>query len=367
MSAAAAHFPRSYSEARERFLGAAHARRCRVASHVHPSAQGPDGGELAIDVASAGDRAAAAALVVSCGTHGVEGYAGSGVEAAWLADDAFARAIDRGDVRIVLVHAVNPWGFAHDARTDEGNVDVNRNFRDFARPQARNEGYAELHPLLVPAVWPPRWIDEAKLALAVLEHGRRALQDAITRGQCEFADGLFYGGRAPCWSRRQLEAVFATEGTPCRVLAWIDLHTGLGRCGTLVPICNDRDDPAALARARRYFGADVQSMYAGDAASSEVVGANYAALDAAAATVRASVTLELGTRAPRVVLDALRARQWLANHPDAAPARAGAIRGCVRDAFYVDADAWKDGAYAAVRAVIDRALGGLRRDAEILQ
>lgn len=367
MTAAAAHFPRSYAEARERFLRAARARRCRVASHVHPSARGPDGDELAVDVATAGADDAAAALVVSCGTHGVEGYAGSGVETAWLADDAFARAVEGGDVRVVLVHAVNPWGFAHDARTDEDNVDVNRNFRDFAHPQARNEGYAALHPLLVPGCWPPRWIDEAKLALAVLRHGRRSMQDAITRGQCEFADGLFYGGRAPSWSRRRLEALFAAEGAPCRVLAWIDLHTGLGRCGTLERICNSRDDRQALARARRYFGDDVQSMYAGDAASSEVVGANFAALDAARAPVRAAVTLELGTHAPRVVLDALRARQWLANHPDATPARAEAIRGRVRDAFYVDADGWKDGAYAAVRGVIDRALVAVRGDAATLQ
>jgi predicted deacylase len=357
----AGHFSRSYAEARQRFLGAARARRCRMAAYVRRA--GGDGDELAADVAVLGDARAPAVLVVSCGTHGVEGYAGSGALTAWLHDDALPRALDAGRVRVVLVHAVNPWGFAHDARTDDGNVDVNRNFRDFARPQPPNDGYRALHPLLVPPAWPPRIVDEMRLALDMMRAGRRAVQATIARGQCEFADGLFYGGREASWSRRTLEAVFAEHVAPCRAVAWIDLHTGLGRTGVAELIANTPDDPAALEQARAFFGAGVTSMYDGHGASTEVVGANFAAIDGAGAAVATAVTLELGTRSPLAVLGALRARQWLANHPDAPRERADSIRRSTRAAFYVETDDWKAAACTALRDAATRALGALARTA----
>lgn len=352
-------FSTSYAEARGRFLAAARARRCRMAAYVQRAARTGDGDELATDVATFGDPAAPGVLVVSCGTHGVEGYAGSGALAAWLADDTLSRVLDGGAVRVVMVHAVNPWGFAHDARTDDGNVDVNRNFRDFAAPQPPNDGYRALHPLLVPPTWPPRLVDELRLALEVVMRGRRATQAAIARGQCEFADGLFYAGRAPSWSRRTLESVFASHVAPCRVVAWIDLHTGLGRRGVAERIANTPDTPEALAQARAFFGGDVTSMYGDGSASTEVVGANFAALRGAGAEVATAVTLELGTRGPLAVLDALRGRQWLANHPDTPPARAAAIRAATRAAFYVEDDAWKHAACAAMQDTAARALDAI--------
>jgi predicted deacylase len=330
-----------------------------MAASVQRAARAGGGDGLATDVASFGDRAAPGVLVVSCGTHGVEGYAGSGALAAWLGDDALPRALDGGAVRVVLVHAVNPWGFAHDARTDQDNIDVNRNFRDFTVPQPPNDGYRALHPLLVPSTWPPRLVNELRLALRVVLRGRRATQAAIARGQSEFADGLFYAGRAPSWSRRTLEAVFAEHVAPCRVAAWIDLHTGLGRRGVAELIANTPDTPAALAEARAFFGHDVTSMYGGHSASTEVVGANFAALRGAGAEAATAVTVELGTRSPLAVLAALRGRQWLANHPDAPRARATAICEATRQAFYVEHDDWKNAACLAMRKAATRALDAI--------
>ena len=37
-------------------------------------------------------------------------------------------------LRVVLLHAINPWGFSWARRVTEDNVDLNRNFRDFSRP-----------------------------------------------------------------------------------------------------------------------------------------------------------------------------------------------------------------------------------------
>ena len=59
------------------------------------------------------------------------------------------------------------------------------------------------------------------------------------------------------------------------------------------------------------------------------------------------------------MLAALRADQWLENHPEADDATRRAIKQQVRDAFYTDTDAWKeqivvqgiDAAYGAVRGL----------------
>ncbi len=367
MTGAAAHFSRSYREARDRFLGAARACRFETIARIHPDARGPDGGELAIDVAVGGDAAARAVLIVSSGTHGVEGYGGSGIQTAWLHDDDARRAIEGKGVRIVMLHALNPWGFAHDARGDENNVDLNRNFRDFGAPQPSNPGYARLHPLLVPSGWPPSLADQARLWLAVRRVGRRAAQDAISRGQCEHADGLFYGGEAPSWSNAMLRALIHRQSAGCVAAGWVDLHTGLGKRAHGELIFNGRHDANDLARARRWWGDAVTSMYDHSSVSTEVVGANFAALDGSEAKLRAGATLEFGTHSPRVVLDGLRARQWLRNHPDAAPALRRSILAQSRDAFHIDTDVWKSAVYVRARAILMQGVQSLSREAGRLQ
>jgi Protein of unknown function (DUF2817) len=52
--------------------------------------------------------------------------------------------------------------------------------------------------------------------------------------------------------------------------------------------------------------------------------------------------MEYGTVPFEQVMEALRAEQWLENHPDAAPAQRQQIKRQMRDAFYTDTDAWKE-------------------------
>jgi hypothetical protein len=62
------------------------------------------------------------------------------------------------------------------------------------------------------------------------------------------------------------------------------------------------------------------------------------------------------------VLDALRARQWLCNHPDAPAAMRRAILAQSRAAFYVDDDAWKSAVYAGARDVLLQGVDTLHRE-----
>jgi hypothetical protein len=340
-SKTAAHFAQSYAEARRKFIDAATAAGCEPVAHVHPLI-GRDGETLATDVACFGAADAPAVLLISSACHGVEGFCGSGVQNALLADAGFHSAAARAGVALLYVHALNPYGFSWWRRTTHENVDLNRNFQDFSRPLPHNAAYDRLAHLLVPAEWPPTPEVKAGLAQFVAEHGPKALQAAVSGGQYEHPQGLFYGGRNPTWSHQTLRHLLQDHGRRCARLGWIDLHTGLGPSGHGERIFAGPDDAAALARARQWWGEQVTSMYDGSSESALLTGLMW--LAAGQECPQAQVTgiaLEYGTLPFEQVTDALRADQWLENHPDAPHAMRVQIKRQVRDAFYVDSDGWK--------------------------
>jgi hypothetical protein len=341
------HFSETYAEARDKFFAAAKEHGIAMDRHVHPTAHGAAGEELSVDVAMLGDPSSAGMLLLTSGTHGVEGFCGSGCQVALLHDAEFVAAARAAGVAVAFLHAVNPYGFSHLHRTNEDNVDMNRNFRDFATPPAPNRAYAGVHDFIVPAAWPPAPANEARIAAYVAQHGARALQQAITGGQCEFPDGLFYGGTRPAWSNTVFRAILRKYGAHRAGIGWIDFHTGLGPRGHGEMIYAGRDVPADLARARSWWGADVTSFLDGSSSSATLSGVNYNAVyDECPGVQYAGIALEFGTLPMRDMIEALRADQWLMNHPDAAGGLRANIKRQVRDAFYCDADDWKSTVYA---------------------
>ena len=69
-----------------------------------------------------------------------------------------------------------------------------------------------------------------------------AYQAAITRGQHNHADGLFFGGTTPTWSNQTLRKVLRTYAGNVPRVGWIDIHTGLGPSGVGERICACRVD-----------------------------------------------------------------------------------------------------------------------------
>ncbi len=352
----AAHFAQTYAEARDKFFAAARSRGLGVDTHVHPLL-GQDGEMLGMDVARDGPRDAQAVLVVSSACHGLEGFCGSGVQVALLGDGGWHDAAAAAGVAVLYIHALNPWGFSWWRRTTHENVDLNRNFRDFALPAPTNAGYDELADAFVPASWPPDPATRARLDAYVTAHGEKALQQAVSGGQYNHPDGLFYGGTAPTWSHETLRHVLRTHGSRCRRLAWIDLHTGLGPSGHGERIFACRDDAAALARARAWWG-DVTSFYDGSSTSAVLTGLMFnSAYEECPQAEYTGIALEYGTLPQAEVQLALCADQWLQNHPEADDATRRAIKKQVRDAFYTDTDEWKA---RIVAQAVDAAEGALR-------
>ena len=115
-------FSNSYAEARAKFITAASAANARVHSYGRDDLAGREGERLTCDVAVLGDDTAEKAMIVITGTHGIEGYCGSAILHSWL-KSLVGNTFNDG-IKIILVHAINPWAFSHNTRTTENNVDL---------------------------------------------------------------------------------------------------------------------------------------------------------------------------------------------------------------------------------------------------
>jgi len=334
------YFAQTYAEARAGFLAAAADGRLAVHSLPHPLA-GMAGEPLAMDVARFGSHDARALLLVTSACHGVEGFCGSGVQRALLAQPGFHAAAAAAGVAVLYIHALNPWGFSWWRRVTHENVDLNRNFHDFSRPLPANTGYDAIAQWLVPHEWPSPEA-AAQLAAYAASRGHKALQAAYSGGQHDHPHGLFYGGRAPSWSQQALRQVLQDHGRRCARLGWIDLHTGLGPSGHAERIYAGPDDTATLGRARDWWGDAVTSIYDGSSSSAPLTGMMFLAAGQECPQAEyTGMALEYGTVPIDEVLDALRGDHWLALHPQAGAGQRDAIRRRMRDAFYTDTDAWK--------------------------
>ena len=249
-------FSPSYEVARRRFREAARA--AGAALEQHQVDIGEADCDLTIDVATVGGRAPSWAVVVSSGVHGVEGFVGSAIQLAWLSGQTGGEPPPGGGV-VGLIHAVNPSGFARLRRTNEHNVDLNRNFLDTADAYTgAPDGYETLDPFLNPAS-PPSRLEPFRLKALwhIRQHGLSALKDAVAGGQYRFPRGLFFGGHGPASSTRIMRHHLAgwLGGAPRAV--HVDLHSGLGAHGRYRLLLEESAPSPNVEWYRDTFGSEV--------------------------------------------------------------------------------------------------------------
>ena len=350
-------FAHNYAEARTKFLAAAVG--MQLESHPEPL-RGLELETLAMDVARVGADDADALLIVSSGCHGVEGHCGSGAQVALLQDEALRGKARLAGVALLFIHALNPWGFSFGRRVTHEGVDLNRNFIDFRRPPPGNPGYDQLAALLLPADWPPTMANERQLMAYGAAHGMPALQAAISGGQYRHPDGLFYGGTGPTWSQQTLRLVLRQHATRCRLLGWVDLHSGLGESGVGERIFAAPDDDGARHRAKAWWGNRITFTEDGSSTSSDLHGNIWHAVhDECPQAAYAGITLEFGTLPAESVLRALRHDHWIARRRRPNDEHAAAARAAMRQAFFTDTPAWKQAVLAQTRAAVAQAVDGM--------
>jgi hypothetical protein len=358
-SGVARFFSSAYGQARDRFLHACSASGARVTSHAHPL-DGPGGAPLFLDEARLGDERAARVLFVASGTHGIEGFCGSAIQSYLLHDGAFARL--PAEIAVVLVHAINPWGFAWLRRVNEDNVDVNRNFLDHDAPHPENVDYDALHDALNPDSLEPEVIARGWATLQAFEreHGWSAAYRAMSGGQYRHPRGVQYGGVRPVWSNVVLRDVWARNAARARIAAFVDLHSGLGPCGAGLLFQTAPADSVAARLASAWWPdvARAEPAAGSDAALvSGLIGPAFVAALPQASAV--GVVLEFGTRPMAEVALAVQADNWLAQHGTRESDQGREIERRMRDAFLIDDDEWKEKVCTRAREVAQQALAGM--------
>lgn len=352
-------FAADYAEAREKFRDACSAQGGRLWEVPHPLA-GPRGEALAMDVARFGDPKAPALLAIGSGTHGVEGFCGSGIQVGELHAGLPGRL--PAGVGLVMIHAINPFGFAWVRRVNEDNVDVNRNFRDFDVPCPPNPGYEALYDALNPPALGPEQEAATLAAVAAYqeEHGGTALYCAVSGGQYTHPSGLQFGGRAPVWSNRALRGVWAEAFEGADVLVNVDLHSGLGESGTGLLMQTAADDDPGSELAVRWWGPVLRTPPVRGGTDALLAGVLGPALsEARPGRTTVAVVLEFGTYPNLPVALAMQADNWLHQHGQLESDEGRAIKARLREMFYPDSEAWRRRVCERAREVIDQALAGL--------
>ncbi len=353
-------FSESYAEARPKFCSAAAQAGGALRSWHNPKARGPNGEALYLDTVRFGPADASNMLVLIAGTHGVEGHCGSGAEIAWLRTGGATRLPK--DTGALVIHAINPYGFAWTRRVTEDNVDLNRNFVDHDKGYPANDGYLALAEAILPREWNAASTasTEAVFAAYAQKHGAFGLQSAISAGQYTHPDGIFFGGNKPTWSNRTIRAIAREELSRARRVGVIDFHTGLGPFGHGELICAVSPAAKSFARSKAWYGDEMTSPESGTSTSAVVVGCMTDAFPQELPDAEVtSIAVEYGTYSVPEVLGAVRADNWLHQHGDLGSALGRDLKADMKERFFPAGDKWRDMVWARADQAIGWALKGL--------
>ena len=306
-------FSATYAEARRRFLDLVAERGAQLESVLHPTERGAEGEEVAIDIATFGDPLATKTFFIVSGTHGQEGPLGSALQLEFLRDLEIPDGIN-----IVALHALNPWGYSHRSRTDENNIDLNRNFLDHDAPFPPNDLYRELFPTLCPEDWTEETSDwSGVLDEMVRVHGPQKMITDLSGGQAVEPTGITYVGDRPAWSHTVVAELLPRVLANAEKVAFIEWHTGIGEWGELAHICSLPVGSPGYERVVDWLGESARTSFSSSARMSEGHTPSYTGFFSAWLPSTASwaewsgLLVEVGTYDNMTVLNTVRIDRWL--------------------------------------------------------
>jgi hypothetical protein len=353
-------FSPDYITARSRIREVANRLRCQTQAYPIKE-KGPNGEDLTIDVVIIPGTRTDRTLVISSGIHGVEGFFGSAVQLGLL-EEWISDGNSRPAVRCVLLHGLNPFGFAWRRRVNESNVDLNRNLvREGDTFAGSPEGYARLNDLLNPKRGPSRWEPVTiKLLLSIARYGMPALKQAVAAGQYDYPRGLFYGGAGPSRFSEVLSANFDEWLGDSRRVIHLDFHSGLGDRATCKLLIDYAITEGQRRRLSTWFGPDSFELthsprlaYKARGTFGEWCVTRSPAVDYVYAAA------EFGTYSPIAVLAGLRAENQAHHWLKADDASTERSKRRLVELFCPHADDWRTRVLDHSRKLVERAIGGL--------
>ena len=353
------YFSDTYQEARLKFLAAVKAAGGEVEHYRNPHI-GSKNEELYTDVAKFNLSNAKTILVIGSGTHGVEGFTGSGIQTGLLREGIAKKLPD--DVGLLFYHALNPYGFSHLRRFNEDNVDINRNFVDHNKPIPSNPAYDELAWLIEPdslTTW-----DTIKTSITLswyrLMRGKNWIQHAISHGQYNHPQGLFYGGNSQSWSNKTLKHIIKRHLSSASNVLLIDIHTGLGEYGEVVMITEESADDENYSLIQKLWGDKLKHTSSGDSYFPPITGSLKKAFTESLphANVMAA-SMEFGTFPPREVFMALRAENHVHHNKNELDTERSKIKSELKRMFYPQKDDWLTAVWEKGNSIVEYTLANL--------
>lgn len=212
---------------------------------------------MTMETATFGNPDSEVCLIVSSGLHGVEGFLGAAVQFA-IMEELQNRTSAATDFRVLLIHAMNPFGYHSLRRANESNVDLNRNFFESNESQfCVNPEYGNFDSLLNPSS-APHGLDLFKIQAMglIAKHGIRKLRGAIATGQSDYPRGLFYGGQKIETTTRLIQQNFGKWIGKSNQVLHLDIHSGLGAYGKCKLLLSDTLSEKKWERLASHFGRD---------------------------------------------------------------------------------------------------------------
>ncbi|HVK79768.1 MAG TPA: M14 family metallopeptidase, partial [Verrucomicrobiae bacterium] len=300
-------------------------------------------------------------LVISSGVHGPEGFFGSAVQLALL-ERWRAQTAPQPSCRIVLLHALNPYGFAARRRFNEQNVDLNRNFllagESYSGAPAK---YGELNGLLNPAR-PPARIDLFPLhaLLAIARYGVPTLMQTIAAGQYDYPRGLFFGGQGPAATHTILHRELPRWLSGSAQVVHLDFHTGLGKRGTHKLLIDYPLNPTQRKQLTDWYGP--RSFVAHDSGESSYTargGFGHWCVHQHLAPNYLFATAEFGTYSPAKIVAGLRRENQAHHYGRTDDPRTERIKAQLVELFCPRSSAWRNRVVADSLQLVEQAVKGL--------
>lgn len=229
-------YPANYLEAKDAFIVAAR----DIADELQTVYSVFDPHELVeldTDVAWIGNSRPKHLIIHIAGTHGVEALPGSAIQLDLLKKLPDAISKEDGDVAIIFVHVLNPYGTHHLRWSNENNVNLMSNWTtDPETLKGAPKGYSKFvdKTLLNTPSAPSNYWSSLKFksaaAFCACTMGIKALTTAVSFPQYVNPEGIFFGGN-------QVEEVIEAFGQylekalhidTLEYVTVIDVHTGIG-------------------------------------------------------------------------------------------------------------------------------------------
>lgn len=190
--------------------------------------------DLTIDYAFYDSKKKEKLFIFVSGTHGVEGYTGSAVQLFFI-DKIFEKI--KNKYSVLLVHALNPYGFKNNRRYNENNVDLNRNNNlDFTEVNYFFEKnnllkeetfFYRKKPLVNEKLSKIKYY--GVIAKLIEKHGLSKTIEILARGQNKFPKGVCFAGFKKEKSIKDLEKKIKKITKGYKEVIFIDVHTGAAK------------------------------------------------------------------------------------------------------------------------------------------